>query len=73
MGKSQAKRSGYVITISIIITYIIVKIVYKLTGFYYSFDEGLLNIKLLIDLSLWAVVFVVVSFLVKLVFYRRIG
>ncbi|HAH58459.1 MAG TPA: hypothetical protein DCL86_09945 [Bacteroidales bacterium] len=72
MGKSQAKRTGYVITISIIITYIIVKIVYKLTGFYYNFDEGLLNIKLLIDLSLWAVVFIAVNFLVKMVFHKRI-
>ena len=41
----------------IIITYIIVRIIYKLTGFSYGLSEGILNIKLLVDLCLWIIVY----------------
>ncbi|MBU5312509.1 hypothetical protein KQI38_10740 [Tissierella carlieri] len=54
-------KKSYVSILVVIITYIITRIVYKLTGFSYSFSEGILNIKLLIDLGLWIIVAVLVS------------
>ena len=42
--------------ITFVLTYVIVHIIYKVTGFYYSFKEGLFNFKLLIDLGLWCIV-----------------
>lgn len=49
------KNEGTITFISVIVTYIIVHIVYKLTGFYYHF--GQLNYKLIVDLLLWAVIY----------------
>lgn len=70
MEKSKNNSSGYFIVLVTIFTYIIVKIVYRLTGFYYNFDEGIFNIKLLIDLSLWLAVFIPIHFLVKRLFRK---
>lgn len=53
--------------VTFIITYVIVHIIYKLTGFYYNFGQGLLNFKLLINIVLWCIVyFIVYMFLKKL-------
>jgi hypothetical protein len=54
-------KKSYVSILVVIITYIITRIIYKLTGFSYSFSEGILNIKLLIDLGLWIIVAVLVN------------
>lgn len=47
--------------LAFIITYIITRIIYKITGFSYSFSEGILNIKLAIDLGLWIITVILVS------------
>ncbi len=46
-----------------LITYLLVKIIQRLTGFDYDFSEGLFNIKLLIDLLIWIAVYRIVSIL----------
>lgn len=51
--------------IVVLITYIIVHIVYKLTGFYYNIGEGILNFKFIIDIALWGVVYFVVYMVIK--------
>ena len=59
------KSNGSFTFIVILITYIIVHIVYKLTGFYYNFGDGILNFKFVIDIALWGVVYFVVYIFVK--------
>ncbi len=54
-------KKSYGSILIIITTYIIVRIVYKLTGFSYNFSEGILNIKLLVDLILWIIIYVPVK------------
>ncbi|MBU5438427.1 hypothetical protein KQI42_10430 [Tissierella sp. MSJ-40] len=54
-------KKSYGSILIIITTYIIVRIVYKLTGFNYSFSEGILNTKLIIDLILWIIIYVPVK------------
>ena len=71
MVDSAKKNNGFIPFISILITYIIVKIVYKLTGFHYGFDEGIVNIKLLMDLALWGLIYFTISFLVKSMFHQK--
>ena len=65
MTDSSKKNSGYITFGSVVITYVIVKIVYKLTGFHYDFSEGLANFKLLIDVSLWCFIYFVSNFLLR--------
>jgi hypothetical protein len=59
------KSNGISTLITILITYIIVHIVYKLTGFYYNFGEGILNFKFVMDIALWGVVYFIVYILLK--------
>ena len=59
------KSNGAFTFIVVLITYIIVHIVYKLTGFYYNIGEGILNFKFVIDIALWGVVYFVVYMLLK--------
>ncbi|MBU3071963.1 hypothetical protein [Clostridium estertheticum] len=59
------KSKGIFTFIVVLITYIIVHIIYKLTGFYYNFGDGILNSKLVIDLALWGVVYFIVYILSK--------
>lgn len=54
-------KKSQVTILTFIATYIIVRIVYRLTGFSYSLSEGILNMKLLIDLGLWIIVFFLVD------------
>ena len=54
-------KKSQVTILTVIATYIIVRIVYRLTGFSYSLSEGILNMKLLIDLALWIIVFFLVD------------
>ena len=59
------KNNGVFVFITIIITYIIVHIIYKLTGFYYNLGDGILNFKFVIDIALWGVIYFVVYILLK--------
>ncbi|PKP52073.1 MAG: hypothetical protein CVT92_10655 [Bacteroidetes bacterium HGW-Bacteroidetes-1] len=70
MRDSQKKTNFFIPFGTIIITYIIVKILYKLTGFHYDFTEGIVNIRLLIDLALWGFVYFSVDFLLKKLFSK---
>jgi hypothetical protein len=51
--------------ITILITYIIVKVVKKLTGFHYDIDDGFININFLIDLAIWGFVYLSIDTLIK--------
>ncbi|MFB9865503.1 hypothetical protein [Rufibacter immobilis] len=58
--------------LSLFITYVVVKIVHYLVGFAYDpFTEGLLTSKLLIDFASWAVVYLLVYFIVKKASFRK--
>ncbi|MGV3587500.1 MAG: hypothetical protein ACO1OF_10880 [Adhaeribacter sp.] len=51
---------------TILLTYLIKKIGYKIVGFDYDiFSEGLWNTKFLIDVTAWVVIYAIVSFLLK--------
>lgn len=54
-------RKNYVNILTVILTFIIAHIIYNLTGFHYNFSEGILNLKLLIDLGLWLLIYVPVN------------
>jgi hypothetical protein len=69
MSDSQKKTNFLMPFSTIIIAYIMVKIIYKLTGFHYDFD-GIVNIKLLIDFAVWVVVYFAVDFLLKKLFSK---
>ena len=56
---------------TLIITYIILKVVRLLTGFHYDFSEGLVNFKFLVDIALWVIVYYAVDFLLRKVFFKR--
>lgn len=43
--------------VSIGITFVIVKVIEHFSGFHYDIAEGFFNIKLLIDLALWVLVY----------------
>jgi hypothetical protein len=68
---SSKKTNGYIAFGSILITYIIVKTVYRLTGFHYEFSDGLANIKLLIDIVLWGIIYFPVNYLMKKLFANK--
>lgn len=51
-------KKSYVSVLTIITTYLTVRIVHIFTGFSYNLSEGILNIKLLEDLGLWIIVYV---------------
>ena len=57
--------------LTIITTYIITRIIYRLTGFSYSFSDGILNIKLLIDISLWIAISLLVGFILNKVLSKH--
>jgi hypothetical protein len=59
------KNSMSVYFISIIISYIIVKIAYKLSGFKYDFSEGIINVRYLIHIIIWGIIYAIVYFLLK--------
>lgn len=61
----------YVTILAVILTFIIVHIIYKLTGFHYSFSEGILNLKMFIDLGLWMLIYIPVNIIVdKILSYK---
>ncbi len=65
------KETNKLIPISaIILTYLIVKVIYKLTGFHYDFDDGILNMSFLIDIVLWGLVYLAVLVLLKRLFTK---
>jgi len=68
MGATQKKTDRYIIIISIVITYISVKAIYRITGFHYDFTDGIINIRFLIDIALWGSVFLTVIFLLRKLF-----
>jgi hypothetical protein len=61
--KNNIRLIGF---LTILITYIVVKIVDTLAGFHYDpFREGIINIKFLIDIISWGVVYAVIYTLLK--------
>ena len=68
MGATQKKTERNIIIVSIVITYIIVKVIYRLTGFHYDFTDGIINIRFLIDIALWGSVYLTVVFLLRKLF-----
>lgn len=68
--KFDVKTSNLLITLfTIFVTYIIVKVVYNVSGFHYGFDDGI-SIKLFIDLALWTLVYLTISFILKRLFSK---
>ena len=55
---------------TLVITYIIVKVISLSTGFHYDFSDGFVNLKFLIDLALWTTVYYAVDFLLRKVFFK---
>ena len=72
MEDTSKNKNGYITFGSILITYIIVKIVYVLTGFHYNFSDGIVTIKLLIDIALWGFIYFPVNYLLKRIFTHKI-
>jgi len=68
MGNSQKKTNGFIPLGTILITYVIVRIINKVTGFSYDFSDGVFNINLLIDLAIWFFVYLAVDFLQRKLF-----
>jgi len=66
----KRKSNGYMIG-TILITYLIVKIIYRLTGFYYDMSDGILNLNFLIDIALWGFVYFTVHFFLSKLFSLR--
>ncbi|SFH26629.1 hypothetical protein SAMN05421739_1091 [Pontibacter chinhatensis] len=65
----HSKRTTF---ISLIITYVVVKVVHSLIGFDYDiFSEGILNLKFLIDVASWAIVSAAVYFLLRKLLPQR--
>ena len=71
MGDSQKKTNRFITPGTIIITYVIVNILYKLTGFHYDFTDGIANISLLIDIALWVCVYLAVYYLLRKLLLKR--
>ncbi len=71
MGDSQKKTNRFITPSTIIITYVIVNILYKLTGFHYDFTDGIANISLLIDIALWVCVYLAVNYLLRKLLLKR--
>lgn len=71
MDDSSKKTNRFTAFGTILLTYIIVKIVYKLIGFHYDFSDGLVNFKLLIDIALWVFIYFPVNYLLKNIFSGR--
>ena len=59
------KENTILIFITGIITYILVHLVYLFTGFSYKINEGILNIKLLFDISLWLIIYFLIYIILK--------
>jgi len=58
--------------IDLIITILVTRLLYSLIGFNYSISEGILNIKLLIDLGMWLIVYFPVSYIRKrIILYKK--
>lgn len=72
MENPQKKTNRLILVGTIMITYIIVKIAYKLTGFHYDFTDGIANINLLIDIALWGFVYLTVNFILRKFLSKRI-
>lgn len=64
--------SKYIGLISMLITYIVVKIGHLLAGFQYNiFSEGIFNFKFLIDIISWIIVYGIIYFLLKKLIPKR--
>lgn len=48
-----------------LISFVVTRIIYKIIGFHYDIQEGLFNIKFLIDLGLWIIIYNLIGFLRK--------
>jgi hypothetical protein len=58
--------NSFISLVLILLTYVIVKIGHKLAGFHYDiFSEGIMNVKFLIDIMSWGIVYAILYFLLK--------
>jgi uncharacterized membrane protein len=71
MENTSKKATGFIAFGSILITWILVKTVYGITGFHYEFSDGIVNIKLLIDIVLWGIIYFPVNYLLKKLFAKQ--
>ncbi|WP_266203282.1 hypothetical protein [Pontibacter kalidii] len=61
--RMDSKRAAF---IPLLITYVVVKLVHTFVGFEYDLlSEGLFNMKFVIDIASWAVVYAAVYFLLR--------
>lgn len=70
MAGSQKKTNRFILVTTIVITYLIVKVIYKFTGFHYDFSDGIINFRFLIDLALWGLVYLTVNFFLRKLFSK---
>jgi len=71
MTASRKKNIRFILVSTILITYIIVKVIYKITGFHYDLADGILNIRFLIDIALWGFVYLTVYSLLKKLLLKK--
>jgi hypothetical protein len=65
-GNEDKNNNRVIGFITIIITYVVVKIIHRYAGFQYDISrEGIINVKLLIDIFSWIVVYALVYTLLK--------
>ncbi|OKL41096.1 hypothetical protein A3841_14825 [Pontibacter flavimaris] len=66
------KDTGPTAFLSLFITYLLVKVMHHLIGFEYDlFSEGLLNMKFIIDIASWGIVYAAVYFLLRKLLPRK--
>ena len=63
-------NNGIITFTTVAITYIIIKILYKLTGFNYNISDGIFKLDLVIDIALWGIVSFIVYTLIKILLAR---
>ncbi|GAA0740430.1 hypothetical protein [Clostridium oceanicum] len=66
------KKNSYINVLVFITAYITTRVIYRFTGFSYSFSEGL-STKLLIDLSLWAISYIIINIIVRKIVLPKIN
>lgn len=64
------KNDKLIVPIAFVMTYIITHIIYKVTGFYYGFEQGLFNFKALLDLGVWCIVYFIIYMPLKKIWNR---
>lgn len=65
MKKTNQKNNVFYPVATIVISFVIVKIINKFTGFHYDIAEGIFNINFLIDFALWLIVYIIVAYILE--------